>query len=194
MHYHFPRLALLLTVVASSTEAQNVNRVTTGVAYGSVVRAPAPAPKMRYFAAGDWYLSPRVWLGGVDGGAIAYGVSLEKALGDPKNVEDGLWAIGIDFDYYKYRVADVVDVKVIPIGAVLNYHFALDNARIDPYIGAGLGYYSVTASSGGYSGRASTVFFQSQLGARYFLTDALAVGAHVGFGIGTLALSATFRF
>ena len=162
----------------------------------SVVEAARgqPAPAQRFFVPGDWYLSPRVWLGGVEEGATAYGATIERAISDPDSDEDGVWALGASFDYYQYNVASVVDVSVMPIGAVVSYHVALENPRIDPYVGAGLGYFIVSASGGGYGARASTVFFQSQLGARYFLTDAAAIGAHIGTGIGSLAISGTLRF
>jgi len=194
MRQLLPRLALLATIVATSVEAQDLNSLGVGAADRAAPPVPQPAPKQRFFNAGDWYVSPRVWFAGVDGGAIAYGASIEKAITDPQGDDEGLWSVGVSFDYYKYNFAGVVDLSVLPIGGVVNYHFALANARIDPYIGAGLGYYLVSVSGGGTSTRASAMFFQSQLGVRYFITDATAIGVHVGTGIGNIAASLTFRF
>ena len=189
-----PRLALLATIVTISVQAQDMNSLGVGAGDHPATTVPKPAPKTRYFNAGDWYVAPRVWLAGVDGGAVALGASIEKAITDPQGDDDGLWSVGVDFDYYTYKYAGLVNLSVLPIGTVLNYHFALENARIDPYIGAGLGYSVVTVSGGGASVRQSGAFFQSQLGVRYFVTDATAIGAHVGTGIGNIAVSLTLRF
>ena len=165
---------------------------TTGA--GATRGAPR-APEARKFVAGDWYLSPRVWLGGVEEDAKAFGVSVERAIKAPDDEGDGVWALGASFDRYSYTFAGIIDVSVIPIAAMLTYHVALDNPRIDPYVGAGLGYYIVSASADGVDAVSqSTTFFQSQLGVRYFLTDVVAVGAHIGTGIGSMAVSATLRF
>lgn len=170
--------------------------VPTAVTVGAVgTLGTQRVPEARKFVAGDWYLSPRVWLGGVEENVTAFGASIERAIKAPEDEGDGVWALGVSFDRYSYSVADIVDVSVVPIGAMLTYHVALDNPRIDPYVGAGLGYFIVSASADGVDAvRASTTFFQSQLGLRYFLTDAAAIGAHVGSGIGSLAISATLRF
>ncbi len=188
------RLVALTTFTASVLGAQNIANLGIG-AVSPLPRSGQPAPKQRFFVSGDWYLSPRVFVGGVEGGATSFGLALEKGIGDPSSDADGLWAVGVDFDYYKYSVMNLVNVTVLPIGATLNYHFMLDNPRIDPYIGAGLGYFMVSASADGVAAvKASTIFFQSQLGVRYFLTDAAAIGAHVGSGIGNIAISGTIRF
>ena len=156
-------------------------------------RAPFPAPEERFFSSGDWYLSTRLWIAGVDAGATAYGVSLEKAVNDPQGDDEGIWAIGVSFDRYHYSYFGIVDVSVVPVGAILNYHFVLNNPRVDPYVGAGLGYYIVSVSGGGFVDRASSTFVQTQLGVRYALSDAFAIGAHVGSGFGNMAISGTLK-
>ena len=157
------------------------------------LRAPVPEPRERFFSSGDWYLSPRLWIAGVDAGATAYGVSLEKAVNDPQGDDEGLWAIGVSFDRYHYSYFGSVDVSVVPVGAILNYHFVLKNPRFDPYMGAGLGYNIVSFSGDGFVDRASSTFVQTQLGVRYALADAVSIGAHVGSGFGNMAISGTLK-
>lgn len=159
-----------------------------------LVPSRAPSPESRKFVAGDWYVSPRVWISGVEEGATAYGASIERAITTTEDEGDGVWAVGVSFDRYTYTYASVVDVSIIPIGALVAYHFSMENTRLDPYVGAGLGYYIVSMSADETSVRGSTTFFQSQLGMRYFVTEAFSLGAHVGTGIGSVAFGATLRF
>ena len=171
------------------------------LAITGIATDPAPRRKVKYFKPGDWYLSPRIYLAGVSGSTISYGASLERAIGNDES-EDGVWGIGLSADFYSSSrdlgSGYVVNTKTIPVGVMATYHFVLDNPRIDPFIGGGIGYFIVQSSvtGSGYTGSASgsTTFFQSQLGVRYFLTDATAIGVHVGTGIGNIAFSATLRF
>ena len=62
--------------------------------------------------------------------------------------------------------------------------------KLDPYIGAGLGYLSWPGTGFGTSG----VFFQGHIGARYYFADNLAAVAEVGAGAAALKLGITLKF
>jgi outer membrane protein W len=88
---------------------------------------------------------------------------------------------------------------VIPVQLFGNYHFVLkSNTKIDPFVGLALVYSHYSSSwSGPYAGSggasASTTTLAGQGGARYFLSDRLALQGQVGFGYGTLGIGAAWK-
>ena len=86
--------------------------------------------------------------------------------------------------------------KYIPIGVTANYHFKLDDAKIDPFVGLGLGYQIITCDApglpGGYCSN-SAVYFIGRAGARYFFNPKMAAYGDVGAGASTLSLGLMFK-
>lgn len=104
-----------------------------------------------------------------------------------------------DFFYGKWSYTDII------IGAQGNYHFKLDNEKIDPWLGVVLGFdidsWSVdsrvgyedfnygTSSGGG-------LFFNGNAGVRYWFSPNMAARATFGFGnlVSSFIIGVDFKF
>ena len=88
--------------------------------------------------------------------------------------------LGIEaaFDYYSWSNA-FYSYKYIPLGVTANYHFKLDEPKIDPFVGLGLGYRVISCDFNGNTGgnlcSNSAIYFIGRVGARYFFTPKMAV-------------------
>ncbi|MDQ3697489.1 MAG: hypothetical protein M3373_05620 [Gemmatimonadota bacterium] len=177
------------------------------LAVAAIAASPAVAqtPAEPQFETGRYYAGPRVWIGNLNG-AVAIGGQVERGFTQPGEYGPGIIAGGIGVDYYSWSQNFGTTFgngewkySVVPIQLFGNYHFVLpNNKKIDPYLGLALVYshYSSSwsgpfASPGGGSG--STTAFAAQGGARYFVSDKLAVQGQVGFGYGTLGLGVTWK-
>lgn len=185
-------VAALAATVVSSVEAQGSAPAAGAVDAG------------RQFQSGPLYAGPRVWLGNLNG-AVAIGGQIEKGLTEPGKYGAGIISGGLGADYYTWsfdygRTLGSYKYSVLPLQAFSNYHFVIaSNKKIDPYLGVALVYSIVNASwngpgTGSAGAEASSLAFAGQGGARYFVSDKLAVQGQVGFGYGTLGLGATWRF
>jgi hypothetical protein len=139
-----------------------------------------------------------IGLGGIGSASASFGGRFEKIFKELPDLGGGLLGIGVSADYYGYNFGGGYSLSYIPIGATANYHFKLDNKKIDPFLGAGLGFQVVNCSGAGLSGfgcggYSSGVYFIGRAGARYFLTDKLAAYADVGAGAATINLGITFK-
>jgi len=87
--------------------------------------------------------------------------------------------------------------KYIPIGVTANYHFKLDEPKIDPFVGLGLGYNviscSVTGTFNGDCGYSSGIYAIARAGARYFFSPKMAMYGDVGAGGAALNLGLVFK-
>ena len=115
-----------------------------------------------------------------------------------KDIYDGSTIMEIYY-HIKYRY--------LYFGGVANYHFVNDDT-FNVYAGARLGYVSVStdihedsyphsigddealASAGAKS---SGPFFAAQIGARYFLSEKIALNAELGYGLTALKLGVSFK-
>jgi len=83
------------------------------------------------------------------------------------------------------------------IGARGAYHFPVENVKIDPYVGATLGYNIVSFSSSvnqtGYTASGSYALFGIHGGVRYYFQPNMAVFGEVGYGIGFLDVGISFK-
>jgi hypothetical protein len=82
-----------------------------------------------------------------------------------------------------------INYSYVLFGGRLNYHFTTSIKNFDGYIGAMLGFNSVTASTFGLgpyniSPNASGLLYGGQLGGRLYLSNSFAIFAEVGYGIG----------
>lgn len=159
--------------------------------------SPAAATTTAGFVEGGKYLGARVWAGVY--GSLAFGGQFEYGLTPPRpDLGNGRFGVSAAVDMYSYGAfSGIVNYRVIPISGLVNYHVTLDDKRIDPFVGLGLGYYIVSVSvdgSDGYRGaRASTLFVSGQLGARYFFKPNLAAQVQTGFGLGAAAVGLTWK-
>jgi hypothetical protein len=151
-------------------------------------------------------VGPVIGLGGIAGAGIGFGGRFEKGFMDLPNLRNGVLGIGISVDYFSFGTSFLTtsgyDYKVIPVAVTVNYHLKLDNTKLDPFFGAGLGYehFSVSGPSciiGGIDYCSTTyssgVYFVGHAGIRYFWQPKLALYADVGSGAGALHVGIMFK-
>lgn len=147
-----------------------------------------------------------IGVGGISGAGVGFGGRFEKGFKELPHLRDGVLGIGISADVYSFgqtfsNIAGY-DYKIIPIAATVNYHVRLDNRKIDPFFGAGLGYERVSVSGpscifigvnlcdNAYS---SGIYFVGHAGIRYYWRSKVALYADVGSGAGSLHIGLTYK-
>ena len=142
-----------------------------------------------------------IGLGGVGGASFALGGRFEKIIRPLPDLGDGLLGIQVGADWWSWDYGFAggnTSVSYIPIGVTANYHFKMENKKIDPFLGAGLGYQIVNASCV-YQGvdycdsYSSGIYFITKAGIRYFMNQTTALYADVGVGAATLNVGATWK-
>ena len=147
-------------------------------------------------------IGPVVGLGGIGGASFSFGGRFERIFKALPDMGDGVLGIQVAVDWwnwsYNYFGGEHASVSYIPIGVTANYHFKMENKKIDPFLGAGLGYEIVNASCvylgvdycGSYS---SAVYFVVKGGIRYWMSESLALYGDVGAGAATLNAGVMFK-
>jgi len=169
----FPRTAAVLVALASFTP---------------------PAAAQEGFRVGYTDIGPTVGLGGIGSASIAFGLRAEHAFRSMPNLGNGVIGIQAGADFYSWSAPDV-KWSYIPIGATANYHFNLENKKIDPFLGLGLGYSIVSCSYSGVDDLCSdsALYFIGRAGARYLFNEKAALYGDVGAGAATLNLGLMLR-
>jgi len=173
------RLAALASVISS----------TAGQAQGGI-------------ALGYTDIGAVIGLGGIGGASVAFGGRFEKVFKALPDLGDGLLGLQVGLDWWSWNQSfgnSSSSVSWIPIGVTANYHFKMDNKKIDPFLGAGLGYQIVNATCevngidycGGSYG--SEIYFITKGGIRYFWKDNMALYADVGVGAATLNVGLVWK-
>jgi hypothetical protein len=147
------------------------------------------------FSVGYTDIGPTLGLGGINGASASFGGRFEHGFKALPNFANGTLGIGVSADYYSFSNS-VFSYKYIPVGVTANYHFKLDDPKIDPFIGAGLGYQIITCDVSGVSNIGcsnSAIYFIGHLGARYFIAPSMAAYADVGAGAATLNIGLMFK-
>lgn len=139
-----------------------------------------------------------IGIGGIGSASLSFGGRFEKIFKELPDLGGGLLGIGVSADYYGYNFGSGYKLSYIPVGVTANYHFKLDYKKLDPFIGAGLGFQIVNCTGPGLGGLGcggynSGVYFIGRAGARYFFTPQVAGYADVGAGAATLNLGLTFK-
>jgi hypothetical protein len=143
------------------------------------------------FQVGKSYAGPAVGLSFL-GSTLQFGLNYEYGMKmDFGTVGIGglfrYWSYGEDFGIGKWKYTDIL------IGAQGNYHFKLENDKIDPWAGLVLAYDAGSVSWDGPGGgflepTHGGLFLGAHAGGRYFFSPTMAVSAR--FGLGTLSYSA----
>ena len=153
--------------------------------------APAAGPG---YSVGATDIGPTIGLGGIGAASFSIGGRFERGIKALPDMGDGVLALGISADWYNYNerfVGTDYDFTYIPIAATANYHFKMQNRKLDPFAGVGLGYMIVnTPYSGSFN---SGLYFVGRLGLRYFVTPKMALYSDVGAGAAALNVGMTFR-
>jgi hypothetical protein len=142
-----------------------------------------------------------VGLGGLNGASASFGGRFEHAIKALPDLGNGILGIGVSADYYSWSAGFTGyswSYKYIPIGVTANYHFKLDEPKIDPFVGLGLGYNVVSCSidSGVFSGGcgySSGIYAIARAGARYFFSPKMALYGDVGAGGAAFNVGVVFK-
>jgi len=147
------------------------------------------------FGLGYTDIGPALGLGGIGGASASFGGRFEHALKALPEMGNGMLGLEASFDYYSWS-APSYSWKYIPIGVTANYHFHIDDPKIDPFVGLGLGYQIITCSYAGSGLGAcsnSAVYFIGRAGARYFFRPSMAGYVDVGAGAATFNVGLMFK-
>lgn len=143
-----------------------------------------------------------VGIGNVGNASASFGGRFERIFKELPGLGDGLLGIGISADYYGYNnkfTAYNYNFSVIPIGATANYHFKIENKKVDAFVGAGLGYQILNCSYDGPGAASvdfcgnSALYFIGRVGGRYFFNPNMALYGDAGAGAATLNIGLTFK-
>lgn len=167
-------------------------------AAGQAAGAQAAKPTQS-FGMGYTDIGPTVGLGNLGGASASIGGRFEHAIKALPDLGNGMLGIQAGVEYYSWSGGTGLGSyswKYIPIGVTANYHFKLDEPKIDPFVGLGLGYQIITCDApglpGGYCSN-SAVYFIGRAGARYFFNPKMAAYGDVGAGASTLSLGLMFK-
>ena len=141
------------------------------------------------FKNGKSMLGPHIGLSQY-GGAITLGAMFEAPVTKPNDVGPGIIGISAQLNYYHYSYYLDYGATWIFLGLYGNYHFILEDRKLDPFIGLGLNY--ATVSSQGTYSYGSGLYFGVQAGARYYFSPNVAGRIMVGNAAAFLTLGVDF--
>lgn len=172
-------------------------RFLAAMGFAAIAGALLPTPaesqnasgSARAYKVGYTDIGGVVGFGNVGSASMAFGGRFERAIKPLPDLGDGVLGIEVSADYYHWsNVYAGFDYgfTYMPIGVTANYHFKVSNPKLDPFVGLGLGYLSVsTKYTGVYD--ASTTYFIGRAGLRYFVKPKMALYGDVGAGAATLS-------
>jgi hypothetical protein len=142
------------------------------------------------FKNGKNFIGPTLGLGSY-GGSVAFGGMFEAPITHPNDVGPGIIGISGQLMYMSYSWSSQYTDSWLFIGVYGNYHFLLDDRKIDPFIGIGLnyGHESFTGSVLPYS---ATWFFAGQAGVRYFFSPNMAGRLTLGSVVSFISVGVDF--
>jgi hypothetical protein len=154
----------------------------------------AQARRTSSFTVGYTDIGPTIGIGGLGNASIALGGRMEHGYKALPDLGNGVLGFEGSVDFYSWS-SGAESFRYIPIGFTANYHVRLDDPRLDPFVGAGLGY-SIHTCDLGVAGNVcsnSAIYFIGRLGARYFFSPSAAAYADLGAGAATLNLGIMFK-
>lgn len=140
-------------------------------------------------------IGPTVGIGGLGSASAAFGARFERGVKELPNLGGGTLGIQVGVNYYSWS-SGFFSVKYIPIGVTANYHFKIENTKLDPFVGLGLGYTIVTCD---YTGLVdvgcddSAIDLIARAGARYFFSPKMALYGDIGAGGATANFGVMFK-
>jgi hypothetical protein len=168
-------------------------------AAGLLVSSVSGLQAQEGFKPGYTDIGPVIGLGGLGRASLAFGGRFEHALKPLPDLSDGVLGFEVSIDWYRYSERFFFDGEdlggfdftAIPIGATANYHFSVTNPKIDPFLGLGLGYLSISTDFAGNHG--SGLYFIGRAGMRYFYSPRMAFYGDLGAGAALLNVGVTFK-
>lgn len=142
------------------------------------------------FKNGKSFLGPQLGLSEY-GGALTIGAMFEAPITHPNDVGPGIIGIAglIDYFHYNYYLDD--GVTWLYFGVFADYHFLLDDRKLDPFVGLGL-YYASVAVDGTSYGYGSGIRPGAHVGIRYFFSPNLAGRLMLGSSASFLTIGLDF--
>ncbi|MES3035721.1 MAG: hypothetical protein V4813_17085 [Gemmatimonadota bacterium] len=134
-------------------------------------------------------------IGDIGNASLAFGGRYENVFKNLPDLGNGMLGFELSADVYTVRRSPG-NVRYIPVGATMNYHFRIDPAnKLDLFIGAGLGFRTVSCSDfvNNDCGYNSGLYVIGRAGGRYFLSPNVALYGDLGPGASTLNLGLTFK-
>jgi hypothetical protein len=148
----------------------------------ALLASSAAAQDVRAFSVGYTSVGPTIGIGGLHGAALAFGGRIEHGVKALPGFGNGVLGIEVSADVHETRApADGVRRRYVPLGVTANYHFILNDRRIDPFVGIGVGYLFASASAESEES-ARPVSFLRRAGIRWRLTPLLSLYAEAGTG------------
>lgn len=142
-----------------------------------------------YAQQGSSVINLQLGIGGSAGGATVQTPALygnyEYFVADNLSIGGMLGYTTLAVDSYDIGGGGDVTEKTsnIVVGGLANYYF-VNGDDLDVYAGVKLGYANELVGS---------IFYDTNLGAKYFLSDAVGLNAEVGFGLSLLKLGVTIN-
>ena len=181
------RLICLASVMGLVLVSANAN------AQGAGARRPAANNDIG-FHEGYLDVGPVVGLGSIGGAGVSIGGRVEYGFKRLPSLHNGVLSIEGSLDHYSYGLGSFGNFSYTPIGGTVNYHFRLDNRKLDPFFGVGLGDYIVSAPScGALCSYNSGIYFIGRAGFRYFWKPSIAFYGDVGSGAGAVHVGVMFK-
>jgi len=175
------------------------NRIRSFLVAAAVVALPSLASAQdRTLNVGYTDIGAVIGLGNIGDAGISIGGRFERVIKELPDLGSGTIGIGVAADMYSYDFGSFYTYRYIPIGVTANYHFNLENKKLVPFLGLGLGYSILSCS---YDGPTfgidlcpnSGIYFIGHAGARYFFSDNMALYGDVGAGAATLNVGLVFK-
>lgn len=179
------------------------NRIRSYLVAAAVVAMPSMASAQdQIFQVGYTDIGITIGLGGLGETGVSFGGRFERAFKEMPDYGNGTLAFALSADVHSWSYDSGPyqwSYRIIPIGASVNYHFNLENKKLVPFLGAGLGYQITSCDydgpffdddCGSYN---SGIYFIGRAGARYFLSERMAGYADVGTGGAALNLGIMFK-
>jgi hypothetical protein len=136
-----------------------------------------------------------VGFGNLSDASLSFGGRYENVFKKLPDLANGLLGFEVSADVYSYSRSGA-SVRYIPIGATANYHFPIDpKNKVDLFLGAGLGFQSVSCSGFGTRGCGfnSALYVIGRAGGRYFFSPRTALYADLGAGAAAINVGLTFK-
>lgn len=148
----------------------------------------------RIFKVGYTDIGGVIGLGNIGGAGLSFGGRFERAIKALPDMGDGTLGIEASVDYWSYDESFLninYGYTYIAFGGTANYHFNVKtNPKVDPFLGLGLGFSSVSTD---FVDASSGIYFIGRAGIRYFYRPNMALYADAGAGASTINLGLTFK-
>ena len=142
----------------------------------------------------DFYIGPRVGLGGIGGAGLGLGANAEYGITPQIGITGtfGWSSYSFGSTAYSWTYTNLI----FAVGG--NYHLDILKVKnLDTYAGVGLGWNvgSVASSDAQYpyTGSYGGFFWDLRVGGRYFFSNNLAATAELGYGFGYLRLGVDIK-